>query len=171
MDIDFLIRLIADIAVFPAILIGGYALLFKIPKGQRFKVYCRVLMAGLTAYLVAKFVATIYQPTDQRPFELLGVDPGAAYLDNPGFPSDHALFVTAIFAAVWFTTKNKFLSGTLLALVVLVGIGRILALVHTPWDVIAGVAIALVGALWYIQTSAVEKRGKHGKDSRRGRTA
>lgn len=170
MDIDFFIRLIADIAVFPAVLIGAYALVFKVPKGQRFKTYCRVLMAGLTAYLIAKFVATIYQPTDQRPFELLGVDPGAAYLDNPGFPSDHALFVTAILAAVWFTTKNKLLSGMLLVLVILVGVGRILALVHTPWDVIAGVAIALVGALWYIQTSAVEKRGEHGKDSRRRRT-
>lgn len=170
MTIDFLIQLIADIAVFPAILIGAYALVFKIPKGRRFETYCRVLMAGLTAYLLAKFVATVYQPSEQRPFELLGVDPGAAYLDNPGFPSDHALFVTAIFAAVWLTTKNKMLSGILLGLVVLVGIGRVLALVHTPWDVIAGIAIALIGALWYIQTSAVEKRGVHGQDGFRGRT-
>lgn len=171
MTLELIIRLIADIAVFPAVLIGAYALIFKVPKGQRLQTYSRVLLAGLTAYLLAKLVATVYQPTAQRPFELLGVDPGAAYLDNPGFPSDHALFVTAILAAVWFSTKNKLLSGILLLLVILVGVGRVLALVHTPWDVIAGVAIALIGALWYIQQTAVEKRGVHGKNNHRRRTA
>jgi membrane-associated phospholipid phosphatase len=176
MVLELIIRVIADIAVFPAVLIGAYALLFKIPKGQRFQMYSKVLLAGLTAYLLAKLVATVYQPSVQRPFELLGVEAGAAYLDNPGFPSDHALFVTAILAAVWFTTKNKLLSGILASLVIIVGVGRVLALVHTPWDVLAGVAIALIGALWYIQqpneqSATVEKRGAHGKNNHRGRAA
>lgn len=146
---DFLIRLIADYAVIAVVLIGAWALIFKIPKGQRFKAYSRILMAGLTAYLIAKFVATIYQPSDLRPFEILGVDPGASYLNNPGFPSDHALFVTAILCAVWFETRLRKTTLVLAALVVVVCIGRVLALVHTPFDVIAGVLIALVGSLWY----------------------
>jgi undecaprenyl-diphosphatase len=149
MSADFLIRLIADYSVIAVVLIGVWALVFKIPKGQRFKAYSRILMAGLTAYLIAKFIASIYQPSDLRPFELLGVNPGASYLDNPGFPSDHALFVTAIAAAVWFETRMKKVSLVLAALVVVVGLGRVLALVHTPFDVIAGAIIALVGALWY----------------------
>ncbi|MFZ1300985.1 MAG: phosphatase PAP2 family protein [Candidatus Microsaccharimonas sp.] len=149
MSADFLIRLIADYAVIAVVLVGAWAILFKVPKGQRFKAYSRILMAGLTAYLIAKFVATIYQPSALRPFELLGVNPGASYLDNPGFPSDHALFVTAILCAVWFETRMKKVSIFLAALVVVVCIGRVLALVHTPFDVIAGVAIALIGALWY----------------------
>ena len=168
MSPDFLIRLIADYAVIAVVLIGAWALVFKIPKGQRFKAYSRILMAGLTAYLIAKFVATIYQPSDLRPFELLGVNPGASYLDNPGFPSDHALFVTAILCAVWFETRMKKVSLILAALVIVVCIGRVLALVHTPFDVIAGVGIALVGALWYsneTRTSVVkdsENRETHG---------
>jgi len=149
MSADFLIRLIADYSVIAVVLIGAWAILFKVPKGQRFKAYSRILMAGLTAYLLAKFLATIYQPSTLRPFELLGVDPGASYLNNPGFPSDHALFVTAIAAAVWFETRMKKLSIFLAALVVLVCVGRVVALVHTPFDVIAGVGIALIGALWY----------------------
>ena len=149
MTADFLIRLIADYSVIAVVLIGAWAILFKVPKGHRFESYCRILMAGLTAYLIAKFVATIYQPSDLRPFELLGVNPGASYLNNPGFPSDHALFVTAIACAVWFETRMKKVSMVLAALVVVVCIGRVLALVHTPFDVIAGVGIALVGALWY----------------------
>ena len=169
MPIDILIRLIADIAVIPVVLLGAYALLFKVPKGQRFAAYSRILMAGLTAYVLAKFIATMYQPSDLRPFEVLGVEPGAAYLDNPGFPSDHVLFVAAIALAVWFETRQKVISIVLAGLVFLVALGRVLALVHTPLDVIAGVAIALVGALWYVQRiknpelkRVRQKRGSHG---------
>lgn len=164
---DLLIRLIADIAVVPVVLLGAYALLFKVPKGQRFAAYSRVLMAGLTAYMLAKFIGTIYQPSELRPFELLGVEPGAAFLDNPGFPSDHALFVAAITLAVWFETKQKATSIILASLVLLICVGRVIALVHTPLDMVAGVAIAMVGGLWYLQTqiNRVEKRGSRGKAS------
>lgn len=164
MSPDFFIRIIADYSVVAVVIIGSWALLFKVPKGHRFEAYSRILMAGLTAYLVAKFVATIYQPSDLRPFELLGVDPGASYLDNPGFPSDHTLFVTAILCAVWFETRLKKTTIVLASLVVVVCIGRVLALVHTPFDVIAGVGIALIGALWYsnVPRANNENREIHG---------
>lgn len=148
-----LVRLIADGAVIPVVLIGIYALIYKVPANRRYEAYCRILMAGLTAFLVAKLMATLYQPTGERPFELLGMAPGAAYLNNPGFPSDHALFVTAITFAVWFETRNKVLTSMLAVLVVLVGIGRVLALVHTPIDVIGGIIAATVGAAWYLTDS------------------
>ncbi|MBC7459595.1 phosphatase PAP2 family protein [Candidatus Saccharibacteria bacterium] len=160
MIFETIIRLIADAAVIPVILIGAYVLLFKIPKGGRFEAYSRILMAGLTAYLIAKFVATIYQPSLERPFETLGVAAGALYLNNPGFPSDHALFVTAITLAVWFETKMKKISLVLAILVLLICVGRVVALVHTPADVIAGVAIALIGAVWYVNKVPVDKRKK-----------
>ncbi len=143
------IQLIADGAVFPVILIGTYALIYKVHGKGRYEAYCRILMAGLTTYLMAKLLGTLYQPATERPFELMGVAPGAAYLDNPGFPSDHALFVMAILLAVWFETKNKLLTGILAAFVVLVFVGRVLALVHTPLDIFGGIAVALVGAVWY----------------------
>ena len=142
MILETITHVIADIAVIPVILIGAYLLLFKIPKGGRFEAYSRILMAGLTSYLVAKLLASIYQPSLERPFELLGVEAGALYLNNPGFPSDHALFVTAITAAVWFETKMKKTTLVLAGLVVLICVGRVIALVHTPLDVIAGVVMA-----------------------------
>ena len=61
------------------------------------------------------------------------------------------LFATAITLAVWFETRNKPITITLVVLTCLVGIGRVLALVHTPLDVIGGVVIACIGALWYLQ--------------------
>lgn len=163
MTLELLIRLIADAAVIPVILIGAWALLFRVPKGNRFKAYSRILMAGLTAYLLAKFIGTIYQPATLRPFELLGVDPGAFYLNNPGFPSDHALFVTAIACAVWFETRLKKTTIVLVSLVILICLGRVLALVHTPLDVIGGILIALIGALWYSNVPRNQEVHGHGK--------
>ena len=58
-------------------------------------------MAGLTAYVVAKIAGLLYQPTTLRPFELMGVEAGASFLNNPGFPSDHALFTMAIVLAIF----------------------------------------------------------------------
>lgn len=165
MTSEIIIRLIADAAVIPVILIGAWALLFKVPKGYRFEAYCRILMAGLTAYLLAKFIGSIYQPASLRPFEILGVDAGASFLNNPGFPSDHALFVTAIACAVWFETRMKKVSLLLAGLVVLICIGRVLALVHTPLDVIGGVGIALVGALWYSNVPRKQEVHGHGKSN------
>ena len=171
MLIDIFTRFIADYAVIAIVLLGALAIIFKVPRGGRFQAYSRILIAGLTAYLLAKFVASIYQPSDLRPFELLGVNPGASYLDNPGFPSDHALFVTAILAAVWFETRQKKITILLTILVVLVCVGRVVALVHTPFDVIAGVAIALIGALWYSNQprTSNSKREIHGNGTSHSR--
>ncbi len=163
MSAELLIRLIADAAVIPVVLIAGWALVFKVPKGGRFQAYSRILMAGLTAYMLAKFIGAVYQPATLRPFELMGVDPGAFYMNNPGFPSDHALFVTALACAVWFETRLKKLSLILAGLVILICIGRVVALVHTPLDVIGGVVIALIGALWYSNVPRRQEEHGHGK--------
>lgn len=159
MIVDEIIKFLADGLVVPIVLIASYALWFKIPTDAKFQAYCRILLAGLTAYFVAKLLATIYQPTLERPFEALGVDPGASFLPNPGFPSDHALFTAFLTLAVWFETRQKLLSFILLGLTGLVCLGRVLALVHTPLDVIAGVLIASVGILWYL-TAAPPTRPK-----------
>ena len=147
---DFIIRLMADGLVIPIMLIGTYALIFDIPKGKRLDAYKRMLMAGLTAYLMAKLIGYIYQPVGERPFELLSTTPGALYIPNPGFPSDHVLFIVVITCAVWFETKQKAITLILIGLSILVAFGRVLALVHTPIDVIGGVLIALMGTPWYV---------------------
>jgi membrane-associated phospholipid phosphatase len=150
MNSDLIIRIMADGAVVPIVLIGAYVLVFNVPKGKRLNVYKRVLLAGLTTYLIAKLIGSIYQPSDERPFEALGAMAGASFLNNPGFPSDHAIFITSIVAAVWFETKQKWTTIVLAVLVIVVCVGRVLALVHTPADVIGGIIVALIGSLWYL---------------------
>lgn len=156
---DLLVRLIADGAVIPVVLIGAWALLFKVPGNHRYGAYCRVLLAGLTAYAAAKLIGSVFQPELQRPFELMGAEAGASFLNNPGFPSDHVLFCTAITLAVWFETRNKWIAGSLAVLTLLVALGRVLALVHSPLDVLGGITIACLGAIWYLQRELPPKPG------------
>ncbi|HVI69568.1 MAG TPA: phosphatase PAP2 family protein, partial [Magnetospirillaceae bacterium] len=129
------VKLIADYLVIPTVLVGFGALLM-VPKKQRYQTWGRALLIGLVALLFAKLISLLYQ--GDRPFETLGVEPGAAFLPNPGFPSDHALLVFTVACVVWVATKNVVLSSLLLAAAILVSVGRVMALVHTPLDVIAG---------------------------------
>jgi membrane-associated phospholipid phosphatase len=166
MTAQTIIRLLADGLIVPIVLISGYALLFLIPKGGRLEAYKRIFMAGLTSYLLAKLIGAVYQPTAERPFELLGLNAGASYLPNPGFPSDHALFTGFLALAVWFETRRKALALVLLTLTLLVCIGRVLALVHTPLDVAGGLLVAGIGALWYLQRKPVRQESRSiGKDA------
>lgn len=148
-----MLELIADGLIVPIALVGAYALWAYVPKGKKLQAYSYALMAGLTSLLVAKLMSIVYQPNAQRPFELLHQKAGALYFDNPGFPSDHALFVTVIVLAVFALTGRKKLSLVLAVLALLVCVGRVLALVHTPIDVIGGIVAGLIGALWYLNRS------------------
>ena len=149
---DILIKIIADYLVLPLVLMGVIAILLYVKK-DRYQAYCRILMAGLTAYVFAKLIGAVYQPELMRPFEKLGMEAGASFLNNPGFPSDHVLFCMAITLAVWFETKKKWLGLVLLIMTLLVGIGRVIALVHSPLDIIGGLLIACAGIPWYLQRS------------------
>lgn len=162
-----IVMLMADGLIVPIVLIAGFALLFKVPKGHRYEAYTRIVMAGLTAYLFAKLIGAIYQPSGERPFELLGLAPGASYLNNPGFPSDHALFASFLALAVWFEVRNKTYAYVIIVLSALVCIGRVLALVHTPLDILGGVLVASIGALWYFTGERADVKTKIRRKSKK----
>ena len=149
MNYELLVRFLADFTLVPIVLSGAIALLLAIPKGRRFEAYARILLAGLTALLIAKLTAALWQPSELRPFLEKGLPAGAAYLDNPGFPSDHALFAAAITLAVYFETPLRRLATALVIATLGMCVGRVLALVHTPLDILGGLFFASVGALWY----------------------
>ncbi len=144
---DKFVILLADIMVVPVALIALYAF-WKAPKEQRWQIATRAVIVALTALLFAKIAAQFYQ--GERPFQAMGVAPKASYLNNPGFPSDHSLLVFTTTFIIWASTRRKAISLTLLILSILVGLGRILALVHTPIDVFGGFLCALLAAfVWY----------------------
>ena len=157
---EWLIRFAADGLVVIITLLALYAFATKIPRSQWRFWAPRIVLAGVTAYLVAKLAGAVFQPETLRPFEKLGVPAGAAYLPNPGFPSDHALFATFLTLAVWYSTKNKPLTLTLAVLTIIMGVARVLALVHTPLDIIGGIIIAFAGVGWYYVGKLDEKSKK-----------
>ncbi|HTK39647.1 MAG TPA: phosphatase PAP2 family protein [Patescibacteria group bacterium] len=150
---DLLIRLCADGLVVVIFIIAMVSFALKIPRDQWWSWGWRIVLGGLTAYLLAKIAGHFFQPETLRPFEKLGVSPKAAFLPNPGFPSDHVLFATFLSLAVWFSTKQKKLAITLLTLTVIMGVARVLALVHTPLDVIGGFLIGCTSIVWYRRSS------------------
>ena len=154
---ELIVRIIADGLVIPIILVGAYALIVRIKPSHRYAAYCRILMAGLTSFLLAKLIASVYQPASERPFETLQIAAGALYLNNPGFPSDHALFTAAITGAVWFETRARGIAIALTVMTALVCVGRVLAHVHTPLDVIGGAVIAVIGMAWYLTDRTAKK--------------
>lgn len=147
---DLVIKIFADYLIFLLIAFAGYALLFKVPKKGKYDTYTHILMAGLTSYWLAKVIGNLWQPEKLRPFEILGIAPGASFIGNAGFPSDHVLFAAFLTGAVWYGTRHKGFAITMASLTVLLSIARVLAHVHTVLDVVGAVVIALAGAAWYL---------------------
>lgn len=149
---ELILRVVADYLMFVIGAIALFTFTIVIPRSMWWYWGWRIFLAGITAYLSAKLVGHFYQPESMRPFEKLGVEPRAAFLPNPGFPSDHALFAMFLTLAVWFSTRSKTLAGVMLVLTLLVCVGRVVALVHTPLDVVGGLLIAFTGIIWYRHT-------------------
>ena len=146
---ELIIRFAADGAMIVAALIALYTFAFVVPREKWWYWGIRIFMAGITTYATAKLLGAVYQPNELRPFEQLGLEPGASYLPNPGFPSDHALFAMFLTIAVWFSTKRLDLALTMLGLTIVIAIARVVALVHAPIDILGGLLIPLIGVLWY----------------------
>lgn len=140
---DIFIKIIADWLVIVIVLVGGIGFLL-LTKKNRFESIAWGVITGLVALWFAKIASLFYQ--GERPFELLGLAPKAAFLNNPGFPSDHALLVFTVTFVVWASTKNVGLSLALLIMSVLVSVGRVVALVHSPIDVVGSLVCALLAA-------------------------
>jgi len=105
-----IVRLLADgtlVLILGIVFVVGVVWWIRQTSQVRSKILPVVIMAGLTSLLVAKLVSLIYQPSIVRPFLEKGMTAGAAYIDNPGFPSDHVLLATVAVAAVWWVQEIK----------------------------------------------------------------
>ena len=144
------VKIFADGGLMAVVFISGVVGLYWLLKTKpNLKVlFPYVLMAGLTSVLTDKLLSMIYAQ-ERRPFVEEGLAAGASYINNPGFPSDHALLATVVVMAVFVLTPYKKLSYFLILLTLLMCVARVLALVHTPLDIVGGIAAGLLGALWY----------------------
>lgn len=91
------------------------------------------------AYILGKIAGLLY--FTPRPFAELGIAPLVPHIADNGFPSEHTLYAMTIALVVYFA--NKKVGVMLILLALLVGVGRVLAEVHRPIDVLGSVSIAV----------------------------
>lgn len=161
-NVQTLVRFFADGTMILIVLIALYALVFRLKRPKdRYDTYTRLLMGGLTVYFAAKVIGSIWQPETLRPFEKLGLPAGAAYLNNPGFPSDHTLLAGFLVVSVWYATRNRTITLLVALITVAMAVGRVLALVHTPLDVVGGILIGVMALLWYVDYHKLKRLKRH----------
>ncbi|HXH27376.1 MAG TPA: phosphatase PAP2 family protein [Candidatus Acidoferrum sp.] len=141
---NWFIKFIADYLVVPIVLLGAWAILSS-PKNVRWQRVGWAAVAGGVALALAWVASLFYQ--DKRPFLAAGVSAKASYLINMSFPSLHVLLVFTATFIVWGATKRPLVSLIMLGLSIVVAIGRMVALVHSPVDVLGGVGCALLAYL------------------------
>jgi undecaprenyl-diphosphatase len=115
--------------------------------------YLRAAAAAALGYAGnALFALVFFRP---RPFVTLGV---TSLIGTPGtsksFPSDHATLAFAIAGTLAFAWPQR--RWQFLVVAALIAVGRVMAGVHYPTDVLAG---ALVGLCWAWAVETVDVRG------------
>jgi undecaprenyl-diphosphatase len=144
-----MVQFLADWLLVLMVPVAGLAVWFGVAKKERRQRFGCILVAALTALLVAK-IMSLLPINEVRPFVEEGVEPIVSYMPNPGFPSDHVLLAFVMAYAVIFMTRFRWLGWGLVVASVLVAAGRILGLGHPHLDDLGGGAAASFGAVWYL---------------------
>lgn len=118
----------------------------KISAKTRWQFAAAVILAGIAALALSKISGALYY--HPRPFMTQGVVPLISHGSDNGFPSEHTLLAMTLNAVVYYYRPR--LAVGLFGLTLLVGIGRILAHVHSPVDILGGLILgAIAGRVGY----------------------
>lgn len=134
-----------EVAVFLAVyliyllLAGALAVGWYVHPGKRrFAFYILKVVTALTLVTIADFILNTLFPT-ARPFVSQGIQPLFTQEADSSFPSTHAAFGAVLATSVWLLRKD--FGVAFFMAVILIGVGRVLTLVHYPIDILAGIII------------------------------
>jgi len=138
------------------LVLGFVYLLFKEKNPmRRYYFLFLTLLAVLFSWGMVSPAIHFYYP-HPRPFAAVGgVNPLITPSEDSSFPSNHMMFlVPIVLAAAYLDPKRGkwFIIGVLL-----VGIGRIIAGVHWPFDILAGIALGAI--CFYIARAVIARTG------------
>lgn len=130
---------------------------WQLPKERRLPFAIQAVGAGVLALILAKAGGHFIVST--RPYIAQNLMPLISASRDNGFPSDHTLLSATL--ALLVLTVRRPLGAVLLVLALCVGVCRVLALVHSPIDIVGSFGIALVsvfaativGSKWSTATS------------------
>ena len=139
---DNVIVFVAQYFVILSIAIAGVAWL-RLSTGQKWALAVTGITGGVAVLGLITLTGKLYY--DPRPFVAHHLHPLFAHAADNGFPSDHATLTMFLALCVLFYSP---LWGSVLVLnALLVGTARVLAHVHSPLDIVAGFALAVVAAV------------------------
>lgn len=142
---DNFIIFLAKYLVFIIVLVAVFYWLSLSGK-TKFQVALAVFLAAIAAVILVKIFGNLYY--HPRPFISQSIVPLVPHGNDNGFPSEHTTYSMTITAVLYFYHRR--LAAGLFILTLLVGLGRVLAHVHAPIDILAGLlAGALAGAGGY----------------------
>ena len=118
----------------------------KLSVKTRWQFAAAVVSAGIIAFALSKITGALYY--HPRPFVTQNIEPLISHGSDNGFPSDHTLLAMTLSTVIYYYRPR--LAAGLFGLTLLVGIGRVLAHVHSPVDILGGLVLgALAGWAGY----------------------
>lgn len=123
------------------VIVGIAVLVFLLlEKGSKRHLATLAVCSLALSYVLGKGASILY--FTERPFAEMGIVPLVPHIADNGFPSEHTLYAMVIALVVYLVNKN--IGMLLVACAVLVGVGRVLAEVHRPVDVLGAIFVALI---------------------------
>ncbi|MBU6231223.1 MAG: undecaprenyl-diphosphatase [Patescibacteria group bacterium] len=127
--------------VLPALILAVY--FFMQPRAGWKRMIIFAVCSAVLAFILAKIGSLlIYDP---RPFVVGNFVPLVPHAADNGFPSDHALLVSAI--AMIGTVWNRKMGAALWVLAILVAVSRVYVGVHHTADVVGSFAISIASVI------------------------
>jgi undecaprenyl-diphosphatase len=148
-NMDSVIIFCAKYLFLSIVLILGFVWL-KAGKTKKVELAVATVLAGILAYGLMKFAGWLYY--DPRPFVTQHIKPLVSHGADNGFPSEHTVFAMTVSSII--CLYNKRFGFIALMVTLIVGVSRVLAHVHSPVDIAAGIligAIAGIAGYWIVK--------------------
>lgn len=115
----------------------------KVKGKARTQFLAGLIIAAVISVILVKIMGKLYY--HPRPFVGAGVAPLVPHTPDNGFPSEHTTYTATISTVIYFY-RRKF-AAIAFGLALLVGISRVLAHVHSPIDILAGIAVGVAAGV------------------------
>lgn len=138
---EILITFVASFLIW--FMFAGLVFLWVIDGRVTKEVVLHALLACITAWVIAEMIKTLFPTT--RPFIMDGKLPLTLTIPfDAAFPSSHETISFALAATVWY--HNKKIGAAFVITAILIGVGRVVANVHYPIDILGGAILGLIVA-------------------------
>jgi undecaprenyl-diphosphatase len=138
------IVIIAKYLIYLLILLVVLFAALRVTRDEFKSLVLRYIVGVVVALIMVKLAGIIYY--NPRPFVDSGIPPLIPHSPTNGFPSNHTVAAALMALLLW--TYSKRIALVLFIVAVAIGLARVLANVHHLEDIIAGIFIAIIAAIF-----------------------